>query len=72
METGPYTSGEPGGVGLTATFSSGSSCPGSGPSAWEVRECHTESLPDVDLAHVTAVSTLGHPWAQASKGRAPA
>lgn len=34
METGPYTSGEPGGVGLTATFSSGSSCPGSGPSAW--------------------------------------
>ena len=34
METGPYTSGEPGGVGLTATFSSGSSCPGPGPSAW--------------------------------------
>ena len=38
MKTGPYTSGETGRVGLTATFSSGSSassCPGPGPSAWE-------------------------------------
>ena len=38
MKTGPYTSGDTGGVGLTTTFSSGSltsSCPGPGPLAWE-------------------------------------
>lgn len=46
--------------------------PGSGPLAWKVSECPTESLPEVDLTRVTAVSTLGHPWAQAYKGRSPA
>ena len=43
-----------------------------GPLAWKVSECPTESLPEVDLTRVTAVSTLGHPWAQAYKGRSPA
>ena len=43
-----------------------------GPLAWKVRECPTECLPEVDLVRVTAVSMLGHPWAQASRGRSPA